>query len=78
MLPVNELGDCAHKLKIQNGRNQQNARDKKLVDFLFIKMDMRAPCPFSLHTSVLSEAKKRRQVTSYCLASPSGGVLKKI
>ena len=33
------------KLEIQNGRNKtQNARDKKLVDLLFIKMDMRAPC----------------------------------
>ena len=33
--------DCARKLKIQNGRNKtQNARDKKLVDLLFMKMDI--------------------------------------
>ena len=51
--------DCARKLKIQNGRNKtQNARDKKLVDLLFIKMDRRAPCVLFAYFSAPGDEKE--------------------
>ena len=58
-ISVLELADCARKLKIQNGRNKtQNAREKKLVNLLFIKMDMRAPCVLFAYFSAPGDEKE--------------------